>query len=246
MQDKKDPVCMALSRRQFVGAASVAAATTATSVLASASEKVTPTDGTQTSGLDYDVLVIGGGFAGVTAARDVRKNGLSCAILEARNRLGGRTYYTSHGKHKVELGGTWIHWMQPFVWAEVMRYGLEVQETPGAAADRIIEIRNGKAIDADLNQLYGDLFEGGQPLMVSAKATWPRPFDHGFSLDAILAADVESIDQLLRSTDMTDSQRTLYRRLLGTAASAPLNEISANEALRIFALCANNIETYYG
>ena len=243
--DKVIPGKTSLSRRQFVGAASLAAATSATGALASSRQGVTQISKARATGLDYDVLVIGGGFTGVTAARDVRKNGLSCAILEVRNRLGGRTYYTSQGKHKVELGGTWVHWMQPFVWSEVMRYGLEVQETPGAAAERIIEIRDGKAFQPELDTLYRDLLAGGQPLMASAKTTWPRPFDHGFSREAILAADGDSIDELLQSTAMSDSQRTLYRRLLGSAANAPISEISANEALRIFALCANNIETYY-
>lgn len=233
------------SRRKFIGAASIAAAGTAATALGADNLAGGEKAKVGSSGLDYDVLVIGGGFAGVTAARDVRKNGLSCAILEVRNRLGGRTYYTSQGKHKVELGGTWIHWMQPFVWAEVMRYGLEVLETPGAAADRVIAIKNGKAYEPAPDQLYGDLFAGGQPLMAAAKATWPRPFDHDYSLDEILAADSSSIDQLLQSVDITDEQRTLYKRLLGTAASAPISEVSANEALRIFSLCANNIATYY-
>ena len=35
----------------------------------------------------YDVIVIGGGFAGVTAARELQHAGLRTAILEARNRL---------------------------------------------------------------------------------------------------------------------------------------------------------------
>ena len=243
MAAKKTTTDGGLSRRKFIGAASVAAAGTATASFAAGNQQHSV--GKASNGLDYDVLVIGGGFAGVTAARDVRKSGLSCAILEVRNRLGGRTYYTSHGKHKVELGGTWIHWMQPFVWAEVMRYGLDVLETPGAAADRVIEIKDGKAHEPELNTLYGDLFAGGQPLMASAKATWPRPFDHSYSLDAIMAADGDSIDDLLQAADITDTQRTLYRRLLGTAANSPLTGISANEALRIFSLCANNIETYY-
>ena len=38
---------------------------------------------------DYDVIVIGGGFAGVTAARELSHAGLRTLLLEARHRLGG-------------------------------------------------------------------------------------------------------------------------------------------------------------
>ena len=84
-----------------------------------------------------DVVVIGGGFAGITAARDLKKRGLNVLLLEARDRLGGRTWHQEINGFPVELGGTWIHWTQPFVWAEKERYGLEIQETPGCAAERI-------------------------------------------------------------------------------------------------------------
>ena len=194
---------------------------------------------------DYDALVIGGGFAGVTAARDLKKNGYSCAILEARNRLGGRTYYAPYGDLNVELGGTWIHWMQPFVWAEVMRYGLEVKETPGAVAERIIQLKNGKAFEPDLNQLYGDLFAGGQGLMQKSREVWPRPFDAGFNMEGILATDGDSIMDLLESLGLTDAQRAIYERLLGGGVNAPVQDVSANEALRILALCGHNVGSYY-
>ncbi len=72
---------------------------------------------------DYDVIVIGGGFAGVTAARELRHAGLRTLILEARNRLGGRTFTTRVGGEVFELGGTWIHSTQPSVFAEASRYG---------------------------------------------------------------------------------------------------------------------------
>ena len=40
-----------------------------------------------------DVIIIGAGFAGLTAARDQRAAGRSVLVLEARNRIGGRTHY---------------------------------------------------------------------------------------------------------------------------------------------------------
>ncbi|MCA3377002.1 MAG: NAD(P)-binding protein, partial [Roseomonas sp.] len=37
-----------------------------------------------------DVLVVGAGVAGIAAARAVRARGLSCLVLEAKHRIGGR------------------------------------------------------------------------------------------------------------------------------------------------------------
>ena len=43
-------------------------------------------------GCEYDVVVVGGGYAGTAAARDCMENGYRTLLLEARNRLGGRTF----------------------------------------------------------------------------------------------------------------------------------------------------------
>src|SRR5215467_6311903 len=80
----------------------------------------------------YDVVVIGGGFAGVAAARELRHRGRRVLILEARDRLGGRTWVSEFSGLPVEMGGTWVHWMQPYVWAEIGRYGLQIVESPHA------------------------------------------------------------------------------------------------------------------
>src|SRR5689334_19558979 len=83
-----------------------------------------------------DVVVIGGGFAGVTAARETALRGARTTLLEARNRLGGRTWTAPWQGLEIEYGGGWVHWHQPHTWTEIVRAGLGVtigDETEEAA-----------------------------------------------------------------------------------------------------------------
>ncbi len=80
-----------------------------------------------------DVLVIGGGFAGLTAARDLTAAGRSVVVLEARPRLGGRTWYRPFADTdvEVEIGGAWFSLArQPQLAEEVQRYGVRVGPVP--------------------------------------------------------------------------------------------------------------------
>ncbi|HEY8285443.1 MAG TPA: FAD-dependent oxidoreductase, partial [Chloroflexota bacterium] len=81
----------------------------------------------------YDVIVVGGGFAGVTAARDLGVAGRSVLLLEARDRLGGRTWRRRFADtdHLLEFGGQWIapRW-QRHVAQEIARYGLPLADGP--------------------------------------------------------------------------------------------------------------------
>ena len=59
----------------------------------------------------YDVIIIGAGFAGLTAARDLTASReLSVLLVEARDRIGGRTCTVKELGWEFEIGGQWVHW----------------------------------------------------------------------------------------------------------------------------------------
>ena len=87
--------------------------------------------------MDADVVVIGGGFAGLVAARDLHDAGRSVVVLEARDRLGGRTWYREIPGTGVmaEYGGTWFFpEVHTALAAEIERSGVRLNEPTRAAS----------------------------------------------------------------------------------------------------------------
>ena len=64
---------------------------------------------------NFDVIVIGAGAAGLTAAVRLGSAGLSTLVIEARDRIGGRmfTQRDSVSQAPVELGAEFIHGRPP-------------------------------------------------------------------------------------------------------------------------------------
>jgi monoamine oxidase len=87
------------TRRRFIGGAAAGAAVTVWPNAARAAP-------TRPSSSSADVVVVGAGLAGLTAAREVTKNGRSVLVLEARDRVGGRVLtHALPGRAYAELGG---------------------------------------------------------------------------------------------------------------------------------------------
>jgi monoamine oxidase len=77
-----------------------------------------------------DVIVVGAGLAGLSAARRLRRGGKSVVVLEARDRVGGRTlnHHLGHGK-VVEIGGQWVGPTQNRVLKLIKELGLKTFKT---------------------------------------------------------------------------------------------------------------------
>ena len=72
-----------------------------------------------------DVLVIGAGAAGTTAANELRKAGLSVVVLEARDRIGGRLWTDVIDGAMLEIGGQWVSPDQDALIETIDELGLE-------------------------------------------------------------------------------------------------------------------------
>ncbi|PIA93864.1 Monoamine oxidase N [Cercospora beticola] len=73
----------------------------------------------------WEAIVIGSGYAGLVAARDLVKAGKRTLLLEGRDRVGGRTWSAEVDGTTFEMGGTWISHVHGRLWAELQRYGLK-------------------------------------------------------------------------------------------------------------------------
>jgi len=110
-----------------------------------------------------EVIVIGGGFAGLAAARDLTQAGVAVTLVEGRDRVGGRTWtdpFLDTGE-MVELGGSWFSPEHEVAARELARYGLAVRTH---AVPRRVRwrtdgrLRDGFPIDPDdLTELDGAL-----------------------------------------------------------------------------------------
>lgn len=233
-----------VSRRKFlhgagVGAVAVAGAGAISQALAAG----TRSEGCKTAGCDYDVVVIGGGFAGVTAARDSRKNGYKTLILEARNRLGGRTFSAEFAGHHVELGGTWIHWTQPFVWAEKERYGLEIKETPNSAnpATEQVIVRVGDKPESVSGEQMLEMLSGFDQYFAEGREIWDRPYDAKYTWDKLIARDGMSATDRYKQLKLNPMQRTMVDGYLATMAHCPTEQASYIEVARWWSLPGWNL-----
>ncbi|MFD5226532.1 flavin monoamine oxidase family protein [Microbacterium sp. NPDC058342] len=75
--------------------------------------------------ISRDVVIVGAGAAGLTAANELRRAGLSVAVVEARDRVGGRLWTDVIDGAMLEIGGQWVSPDQEALKQTIEELGLE-------------------------------------------------------------------------------------------------------------------------
>lgn len=136
-----------------------------------------------------DVLIIGAGAAGLSAAIDLAHAGLSVGILEARDRIGGRIF-TQHDPTTdsvVELGAEFVHGLAPEIWQALQADNILAAEVEGdlwcvrggklepcnffGKSEKILDAMDDKHSDESFKQFLARCFPGNGDQDAKQRAT---------------------------------------------------------------------------
>ena len=178
---------------------------------------------------DADVVVIGAGFAGLVAARELGRAGFDVIVLEARDRVGGRTWTDRRLGHDLELGGTWVHWVQPHTWAEMTRYGREITRSP--AVEEAYWLGAGGALrTGTLDEFMALIAAGQQAIVDDVRAAIPRGIDP--AAGQIGELDALSIADRLDGLGLDEEARVANEAVWVGHVNARLDQVGLSSALR--------------
>jgi monoamine oxidase len=176
---------------------------------------------------NVDVVVVGAGFAGLTAARKLEQAGVSVVVLEADDRVGGRSMPGHVAGHVMDLGAQWVAPSQHHLLALAKELGVTTypQYVEGEHivdfAGRAARYREGE----DLPLEPGDLEEFGKLIG---------------ELDALAGKVDVAAPWKVAGADALDGQ-TFESWLLGATASEPVRSVFRQVARIVYCVEAGQV-----
>lgn len=181
----------------------------------------------------FDVIIIGGGFSGLAAAKKIHQAHKTFLLLEARDRVGGRTHtnYFDDGTY-CDVGGQWIGPTQDRMYELCREHGVDWYETYNEGKN-IIDLNNtiktytGLIPKMDVASLINidyvlkKLDRMAKKISLSTPWTSPRADE----LDSI------SLETYVRKYCYTNNCYKVVRAGLETVYACELNEVSLLHAL---------------
>lgn len=188
----------------------------------------------------FDVIVVGAGFAGLTAARELGTAGLKVLVLEARDRIGGRTWTGEFAGQTLELGGMYVHWFQPHVYAEMTRYGVDYVTPPEPS--RWSYKAEGQMHHGEPGEVLKRICEVSRRFTPDPIDVFPQPFKPLCAADALGKVDDLTLQDQLDRSGLSAEDQDLISAILGTMATGPLDRTALTCWQRWLALSGNDLE----
>jgi len=184
------------------------------------------------SGERTDVVVIGAGFAGLVAARELREAGHTVVVVEARDRIGGRTWLADFHGTAIEMGGAWVHWLQPHILTEARRYGIALEDS--TETDSGVWVLGGEARPTTEEMHWAAIAAVTASICRDARELIDQPY-------APLHHDVSEVDALSLQDRIDEAGMDEERRVVGESfwaglSSARCDEVGVLDALHWCAL----------
>lgn len=191
---------------------------------------------------DFDVIVIGAGFAGATAARELATRGYRTLVLEGRDRIGGRS-----GSRRMadgtnaDVGGTFVHWSQPHTWAEITRYGLTDDVIPGIAPiEWLATVADGEVTWAPHAPMEDFTRRAFEKVMGDSSKVFPNPAAPLQELDEVASRESMSVADALKQYDLSRMEYAALASTFAAYAGRAKEDASWLGVLRMFALGNDN------
>jgi monoamine oxidase len=180
-----------------------------------------------------DVVVIGAGFAGLTAARDLVALGHDVVVLEGRDRVGGRSATATIAGAPVDLGGTFVGPTQDEVLKLAADLGAATTPTFNEGKNLIRWRGRVRAYRGTIPRLsIPELLDLGRVRWQFARLGRRVPLDRPWTADDATALDEQSLAGWLRSIRASASTRQLMALVSRVTWGAEPDAVSLLHALR--------------
>ena len=191
--------------------------------------------------LRTDVCVVGAGYAGLTAAYRLKQAGRNVIVLEARNRVGGRSLSADvKGGGWIDLGGQWVGATQDRFYALIAEMGGEIYPSPnfGKTLQRgILDPRSFVRIEDEVNGTYpgSEFVEAGFKKIDDLAASLDR--DKPWAHPDAERLDATTFAEWLRRNMDNENARAMVGEEVSSIACASPEEISILEIAFLVRAC---------
>lgn len=191
---------------------------------------------------EYDVIIIGAGMAGISAALELIQSGVTnIVILEASDRTGGRVWTISFDNGTIEKGAQWIHGGEDAnpIYKIANEAGLILEEDEKT---RYYATQNGTKLDKDLindieemiDQVFADYDDAVEELDPNSKTSF------GYLINKVFDKYMKKLPQSQRGNI------SLIKALFKTRLNEEKSQVGTNDMNEVNAVASSKYEEFGG